>query len=284
MRLCIGFLLGMVVASSGPPLAEAQSPQSPAEAKATGDRAGEAIVAATVDDKVIHAEDVERQVKRALRGRPVEAAARASLEAQALEQLVDQALILQYLRKHNFGATPDEVQLAVARLEKQLQRRDMPLAEYLAQQRLTPARLRDRLAWQIGWPRYLDRYLTEENLQNWFERHRAQFDGRRLRVAHILFRIPRAEISAPSEPRGSDDTDGPGKVGRRAPEDERGRALSEVLERARQVRAEIIDGKSSFADAARRHSQSPTARDGGELGWIERHQPMPEPFRRLLSP
>lgn len=263
---------------AGPKFASAQSPPSAAQQEGDarvpedaevpeGEEVPAPILAATIDGTAVHAADVQRQLERSLRGRAVEESARPSLQARALGYLVERALVLQYLDKYKLGATPDEIELAIARLEKQLQGRGMSLEEYLARQELTRDKLREALAWQIGWPRYLDRYLTEENLRNFFERHRAQFDGRRVRVAHILLRVaPRVAAG-----QGGDEATGSGGSAEET-------ALSEALERARRLREEILGGKLAFADAARRDSESPSGRDGGELGWIERHQPMPEPF------
>ena len=49
--------------------------------------------------------------------------------------------------------------------------------------------------------------------------------------------------------------------------------LSSALWRASRCGEEI-----SFADAAREHSQSPSAESGGDIGWITRHETMPEAF------
>ncbi|MCE9525651.1 MAG: peptidyl-prolyl cis-trans isomerase, partial [Planctomycetales bacterium] len=35
-----------------------------------------------------------------------------------------------------------------------------------------------------------------------------------------------------------------------------------------------------FADAAKKHSQAPTAKDVGNIGTIRRHEPMPEDFSK----
>src|SRR5262249_15228248 len=43
---------------------------------------------------------------------------------------------------------------------------------------------------------------------------------------------------------------------------------------------DVSSGKLTFADAAKQHSQAPSAKDGGDIGWIERHRPSPEDFSR----
>jgi peptidyl-prolyl cis-trans isomerase SurA len=99
----------------------------------------------------------------------------------------------------------------------------------------------------------LKRHLTDANLQKYFELHRRDFDGTQLRVAHILLKLP-ADAGEES--------------------------IAAAQARAAAINEEIQAGQLAFADAAKAHSQSPTAKTGGDLGWIERHQPMPEAFSR----
>jgi len=57
-------------------------------------------------------------------------------------------------------------------------------------------------------------------------------------------------------------------------------AIAVAKDRAAKLRGEIASGKTSFADAAKRHSDAPSREAGGDIGWIERHRPMPEDFSR----
>jgi hypothetical protein len=77
-----------------------------------------------------------------------------------------------------------------------------------------------------------------------------------MRVAQILLTLPDLPANLPDHPAGQE----------------------EVRQRAQTLREEIVAGTVSFSDAARKNSQSPSARDGGELPWISRHEPMPEIF------
>ena len=103
------------------------------------------------------------------------------------------------------------------------------------------------------WERYLVRYATDERVQSYFQSHRREFDGTELVVSHILLQ--------PSL--------GAGPAG-----------VEESMRRAEAIRGEITSGKLSFADAARKHSNGPSKRDGGRLGPIGRHGPMDEAFSR----
>ncbi len=52
------------------------------------------------------------------------------------------------------------------------------------------------------------------------------------------------------------------------------------MKQAERIREEIVAGKLTFADAARKYSAGPSRKDGGRLGSIGRHGPMDESFSR----
>lgn len=224
------------------PSASAQTPP------VAGDR-----VVATVDGQPIYAREIERELARVVGKRKVESAALAALREKARSQLVDRRLILAYLEANDFGVSSQDLELAISRVRKQLAQQEVSLQDYLKDAGMSMDEFRFTLRWQIGWRRYLQRFITDDNLQRYFDKHRREFDGTEVRVAHILFKV---------EPR--DDKE----------------ALSATIDRAEQVQKQIQSGELSFADAAAKYSAAPTGADGGDIGFIARHQPMPEPFSR----
>ena len=211
----------------------------------------DARVAATVFGVPVTIGEVQREVRRVLPSGELPAATRKILEAKALDQLVDRQLILRQLASSKIAATTSDVDLVVERLKKQLDERKSSLAEHLQRAELDEASFRRYVAWQISWERYLNRFMTDENLQKYFEQHAREYDGSELRVAHLLLKAK--------------------------PQDD-AQALTARLTKAREIRAEIEAGKLTFADAVKQHSQAPTAETGGDIGWIQRREPMPESF------
>lgn len=210
-----------------------------------------ADVVATVDGRPVRSADVQRELDKALPDKDVADAVRQSLRATALQQLIDRQLILVYLERKNLAAPDQEIDLAVSRIEKQLATQDKTLADFLEQSRLTGDEFRAALNWQVNWNRYLARYLTDDNLQRYFEQHRREFDGTKLRVSHILFK---AEDRSDAQ------------------------QIDRLVEKAHQVRKKIVENELTFQDAAALYSAAPTAKEGGDIGLIGRREPMPEPF------
>jgi parvulin-like peptidyl-prolyl isomerase len=208
------------------------------------------VVAATVNDDPIYADQVERELRRALKGRQADAGALKFLTAKTLQQLIDRQLILAWLAEKGRAATDQDVQLAQTQLEKRLAAREITLADYATRLGMQAGDLPRALRWQLSWQRFLDRYLSDVNLKNYFQRNQAKFDGRQVRVAHLLLKAD-----------GNDPT-----------------ALSDALVRAKDLQGAINARTISFADAARQHSQAPSGKNGGDIGFISRREPMPELF------
>jgi parvulin-like peptidyl-prolyl isomerase len=227
-------------------LAAAGDPRTPA-----AEAPGAGGVAATVDGVPITVAEVDRELARALGPRPREGELQQALRRQTLQRLIDRRLVLAYLAESSLAASGAEVDLALKRVRQQVESRGASWAEYLQQDQRSEGDLRAALAWDIGWQRLTEKLATDENLARYFQQHRRDFDGTELRVAHILWK---------AEP--ADDP----------------QALAQAVAQAEEVRGQIRSGKISFAEAARRHSQAPTAQAEGDIGIIGRRGPMPEAF------
>lgn len=209
--------------------------------------------AAIVNDRPILARHVDLEIKRAFKDRKIDPDARPLIQAQTLEQLIKRRLIMEYLRSKKVAPTDAELDRARQRVEKQLTAQNIKIADFLSAAKLSENEFRDTLAWQIGWRRYLDRYLTDANLERYFKKNRRHFDGTQVHVAHILVKVPAEATSAD---------------------------WLAVDKRLRSLKSEVVGGKLSFADAARKHSQASTAKSGGDIGQISRHKSMPEGFSK----
>lgn len=208
-------------------------------------------VVATAQGRPIPLAQLERELAVVIKDRQLSDGEKTALQKQVLQHAVDRRLVMHWLVTTNEAASPQDVELLMGRLQKKLDNEGVKLADFLRQQGQTEGQFRDQQWWELSWQKYLDKHLTAATLQKYFEKNRRDFDGSELRVAHIL-------LPAPKEATAED--------------------IAKLKMHASALRADIIAKKLAFAEAAKLHSKSPTAAAGGDIGWIQRHEPMPESF------
>jgi parvulin-like peptidyl-prolyl isomerase len=209
------------------------------------------VAIATVDGETIFSDEAELALSQALRGRKLDEAALGQLKAQALEQLIGQRLIVARLKRQGEAAPAAEIAAAESQLKAQSEREKRPWATFLRYRGYTPAALEHQLQWRIGWRNWLDKQLTDEALKGRFSRHAAEYDGRQLRVRHILWGLPQT-----------------------ASLDQ----LQAKIQEAEQVRRRLAAKELTFVDAVKQYSTGPSRAAGGALGFITRRGVMDEVF------
>jgi parvulin-like peptidyl-prolyl isomerase len=205
---------------------------------------------ATVNDRPIYRAEVKRHYEKVFGDRQVEPEARELLLVQTLQQLIDRRLVLTYLAFRRQGASKQDIDLALAQVSKKLARQNQTLEQFLSKSGVDLSTFRTQLAWQIGWPKCVDHFVTDVNIERFFKQHQKDFDGTKIRVSQIFFQVPKPE------------------------------QLDQVLAQAEKIRQDIVAGKTSFAAAASKFSQSPSGKNGGDQGFIDRHDTMPEAFSK----
>ncbi|MDH3719270.1 MAG: peptidylprolyl isomerase [Planctomycetota bacterium] len=209
------------------------------------------VVMATVDGAPIYQGEVDQELAVLLRNKKLAADDRARAEAHFLNQLIDRRLLLRYLKRRDQTISPQlvdsEIKARTARLEQQ----KVSLEDRLQALGFTKQALRTDIEWRMSWKRYIDRRITDDVLQQHFDKNRRQFDGTQMRVRHILLR---GKTSADN---GADTTH---------------------VTLAQQIRRDILEGKTTFPQAVTEHSTGPSKKDGGDLGFISRQGQMVERF------
>jgi hypothetical protein len=214
-------------------------------------QAVESPVAATVNGHKIRVYDIQRELAISTRGRPIAKPTRPALEASALHKLVERELVLALLKTTKHIASDTEVEQHWDGLKKRLAKRAIPIEKHFKEKGFRNLdHWRHEARWELSWSSFLDNYVTEANLQKYFERNRRHFDGSEVRASHILWKTA----------------------------DPKELALARI--KASEVRAAILKKEISFAAAAKKYSQSPTAEDGGDIGFLDRRQTMPESFSK----
>lgn len=210
-------------------------------------------VAAKVNEQPIHRDEVERLVRQALRGRTVAGEALTILQARMLAQAIDRRLIQAYLSHEKLMPEKSVVDDLIKSMKDETAAKKIGWEQYLAQTGMSEEALRHEVAWKEGWGRYTARETTTKMLEAYFQQHRRELDGTKLRVRHLLFRPARSGDS---------------------------KAALELLAQAKEVREQIIKAEISFAAAAEKYSAGPSRLQGGDLGFIPRHGRMAEEFSR----
>lgn len=219
-------------------------------------------VVATVGDSPVFRSELEAVVRRAaaagsLPGQdPADAAGadrRRWLEAVAIEQLVDERLLRAEIQRERITVGKLEVDTRLEQLRKQVAARGVEWRQFLAQTGRDEGVVREQIGLEIALERLIRPKLTPAVLAAGLERHKRELDGTQLRVSHIVLR--------PEAARGDE-------------------GIAEATARAAAIRREIVQGATTFVDAARRHSAGPSRLRGGDLGWIKRNAPFVDAFSR----
>ena len=209
---------------------------------------------ATVNGEIVSLREVEAalaQTPPALT--PLTAAQKRQQRLETVSVLVDEKLIRQFLAKQGPVIEPAEVQKQFAALEAAQKAQGKTVAEYLKEAGLTEERIKDNFRLMLQLAKYIDGQVTEEKLKVYFDENKDFFEDTTVRTSHIVVR-----------------------VGTKATAEERQQAKAKLLE----LRGDIAAKKTTFAEAAKLHSQCPSAPKGGDIGFINRKWQVEEVYAK----
>jgi peptidyl-prolyl cis-trans isomerase C len=208
-----------------------------------------------VNGEAIALADVDAVIRHTLPNAPVSAAQLRALRREVVQDLIEDALLRQFLAKNGPKVDPAEIDAQLKAFGEKLTREGKSLAEFYKETGQTEAQVRAAWTAAMQLTGYVKAVATEQQLKAYFEAHRDLFDRAEVRARHILIR-----------------------AGKAAPAAERAAAK----ERAEAVRAAVADKRIDFAAAAKRYSQCPSAANGGDLGFVPRKSALlDEPVARL---
>jgi peptidyl-prolyl cis-trans isomerase C len=167
--------------------------------------------------------------------------------------LVEDRLLQQFLRANGPAVGDTDVDKWIAQTEASLKAQGHTLKDLLEDRGWTEAQLRRNVAQMLRWTAYVDGQLKDADVKHYYDENRDFFDRVTVRAGHIVYRVP--SFATPAE-----------------------KQATRV--KLQNIRADILAGKVSFEDAARKFSQCTSAAAGGDIGYIMRKGVVEEHFAK----
>jgi peptidyl-prolyl cis-trans isomerase C len=170
---------------------------------------------------------------------PVSKELQREMRKAAIEMLVDDLLMRQFLRRAVAPVDPMALQKEYDKLHEALKKQKKTMEQFLQEGKMTADMLRADIVARLQWKAYLEKSYAEAEMKSYYEANKVFFDNVLVRASHILVKV---SANANAEDR------------------QRARAKLDI------IRQEILAGKITFEDAARKYSDCPSKDKGGDIG------------------
>ncbi|HLJ11987.1 MAG TPA: peptidylprolyl isomerase [Planctomycetaceae bacterium] len=194
----------------------------------------------------------ESDLNRLLTTRQVAEEARDKFRRRFIEDLIDLRLIQQFLASRKTSATKEEIDAEINRLKAQIKQSGRDPDQVMAETGYTAEALRQEFAVPMAWKRHVDRAVPASRLKKYFDEHREEFDGTKVRASRILIKPASGEEEA----------------------------WKSAEAKLSALRRRIVERQIAFEDAAGEFSAAPSKEQGGDVGWFQFTGKMPERFSR----
>ena len=179
---------------------------------------------------------------------------RPTVRERYVELLIDRSLLKEFLRSRKIKAPESVVKDRVARAEKLITQEGLNFDDALKNLGYTRKSFAEEVALPLGWRAHARLAITDKAIAAYWKTNRSKFDGTEVRAAQIVKRLPRDA------------------------KDEDKAALKQQLS---EIRQSIVDKTATFATAAAEHSDSPSGKDGGNLGQFAFRGRMPHDLTKV---
>jgi peptidyl-prolyl cis-trans isomerase C len=211
-------------------------------------------VAVVVNGEPISMAEVQAVVKaQTPQSMQLTAAQQRQQESEAVEQLIDDLLTRQFMRQSAPPVSERDIDEQLAKFKASFKAGHTTYEEQLKNSGMTEAKVRASITFLMQREAYLRAHVTEAAMRRCFDENRDYFNRVSVKASHIMIRV------APN-----------------APDAERQAAREKLLA----LRQQIVAGQLDFAEAAKKYSQSPSALDGGDIGYFSRKWMLEENFAR----
>ena len=257
--LIAGLVMSLFAGAPRPACAQAAQPQqqiqTTQDSQQALDNAGDQVerIAAVVNDNVVSVYDIESRMKLVLAssGMPDTPDVRAHLRPQVMRQLIDEQLEIQEAKHLNVIATDKEINAALGRIEAANHMAPGTLRTSLAQSGVPEETLRAQIRAGRSWQKVVERRLrpslgvSPEEIDEVINRIKAEKGTTEYLLAEIFLAVDSPDQDA------------------------------EVKNRMAEMIDQMHHG-TAFSAMAQQFSQSASAAQGGDIGWVERGQLEPE--------
>ncbi|HHT9137515.1 MAG TPA: peptidylprolyl isomerase [Candidatus Wunengus sp. YC60] len=211
-------------------------------------------VIATVNSEKILRKDLDKILDRFKN--QVNPAALPSLEQQITEQLVTQSVLRQFVVEKKLTTPEEVVDKEIAKMRDNIKKnpatKDKTLEQFLEIQGSNIDELKTAIRMSAAIENYISKDIDDKKQEEYFMKNISNFNGETVTASHILV-------------------------------DTKGTKSQEELDKARakieSVKKELDEG-ADFAECAKKYSDCPTGKTGGELGAFPRHGAMVEAFAK----
>ena len=189
----------------------------------------------TVNGQAITSGDIDF----ALMQQGIASADRDAAVPKVIERLIERQLIRSFLASQKIDPPEEELQFQIAKAEALIRKTGEDPAAVFSKLGYTPARLKAELGLTLAWQVYVRKTVTPAQIKDYFEKHKHEFDGTQLRGSQIFLKLPQSADVATTD------------------------AKKKVLA---DLHSDLIAKKLTFAEAAKKYSESPTRDRGGDVG------------------
>lgn len=168
----------------------------------------------------------------------------------AIERVIDRTLVAKFVAAKGTNPLAEDVENLVQFVRQGIESGGDSVETVLGKLQLTEVDVRHAAELSVSWQAYVARTVTDKELREYFEAHRSQFDGTKVRLRQIVRGLPASATPA-----------------------EWDKAEQQLADLQQQIQA----GKIEFAAAAAAHSTAPSAKTGGDVGWIGFRGGVPAP-------
>jgi parvulin-like peptidyl-prolyl isomerase len=249
----------------------AQSPASKETPAAKETPVGKGKVVVSVNGREIYDLAVERALK------PIPKESHEKARPDVLKFLVENALIDNYLELLKVNIPDADVDKQLNTFKEEVKKQGQEYDKILTKMEITETDLRKEIYNQLRWDKFASQQINEDRLKKFFEASPELFDGTTVHARHILINAEGddkkvreealAKIKAIKDTLTKEIATGAAKVPDAEDKLARQKQLNKVSEEA-------------FAEAAKKDSNCPSKRDGGDLGEFPRIGAMVEPFSK----